>query len=123
MKLAVFEETPFDRNRVIIGDMYKESRRRPISMGARAREMSAASILRTMMKSSPYLAHMFLDLLWTYLPLGQRMRKIKRAFERQLIMQGMSEDGAKRLSVCFEELKNNIDSILKQGMTKGFQSK
>jgi len=30
---ATFEETPFDRNRVIIGDMYEESRRRPISMG------------------------------------------------------------------------------------------
>ena len=85
--------------------------------------MTAASILKTLMKSLPYLAHMSLGLLWTYLPLGQRMQKIKRAFERQLIMQGMSEDGAKRLSVCFEELKNNIDSILKQGMTKGFQSK
>jgi hypothetical protein len=51
------------------------------------------------------------------------MRKTKRAFERQLIMQGMSEDDAKRLGVCFEELKNNIDSMLKQGRTKGFQSK
>lgn len=85
--------------------------------------MSVASTLTTMLKSSPYLARMSLDLFWTYLTLGQRVRKTRRAFEKQLIMQGMSKDNAKRLSACFEELKNNITSMLKQGMTKGFQSK
>jgi hypothetical protein len=87
------------------------------------KEMSVASTLTTMIKSSPYLARMSLDLFWTYLTLGQRVRKTRRAFEKQLIMQGMSKDNAKRLSACFEELKNNITSMLKQGMTKGFQSK
>jgi hypothetical protein len=87
------------------------------------KEMSAASTLTTMLKSSPYLARMSLDLFWTYLTLGQRVRKTRRAFEKQLIMQGMSRDDAKRLSACFEELKNNITSMLKRGMTKSFQSK
>jgi hypothetical protein len=87
------------------------------------KEMSVASTLTTMIKSSPYLARMSLDLFWTYLTLGQRVRKTRRAFEKQLIMQGMSKDNAKRLSACFEELKNNITSMLKQGMTKGLQSK
>jgi hypothetical protein len=84
--------------------------------------MNAASIMTTVMKSSPNLARMSLHLFWTYLTLGQRVRKTRRAFERQLIMQGMSKDDAKRLSACFEELKNNITNMLKQGMTMGFQS-
>jgi hypothetical protein len=84
--------------------------------------MSAASILTTFMKSSPSLARLSLHLFWTYLTLGQRVRKTRRAFEKQLIMQGMSKDDAKRLSACFEELKNNMTNVLKQGMATGFQS-
>lgn len=83
--------------------------------------MSAASILTAMIKSSPHLVRVTLNLFWIYLTLGQRVRKTRRAFEEQLIMQGMSRDDAKRLSACFEELKNNITGMLKQGITKGFQ--
>jgi hypothetical protein len=86
-------------------------------------KMSAASIFTTMIKSSPYLARMSLDLFWTYLTLGQRVRKTRRAFEKQLIMQGMSREDAKRLSACYEELKNNLPSMLRQGMTGGFRGK
>jgi hypothetical protein len=86
-------------------------------------KMSAASIVTTMIKSSPYLARMSLDNFWMYLTLGQRVRKTRRAFEKQLIMQGMSRDDAKRLSACYEELKNNITGVLKEGMTGGFRGK
>ncbi|MCJ7718320.1 hypothetical protein MUO69_00115 [Candidatus Bathyarchaeota archaeon] len=44
------------------------------------------------------------------------MRKARRAFEKQLILQGMSNEDAKRLSACFEELKNSITGMLKQGI-------
>jgi len=83
--------------------------------------MSTASVVTTMIKSSPYLARMSVNLFWTYLTLGQRVRKTRRAFEKQLIMQGMSRDDAKRLSACYEELKNNVTGMLKQGMTSGFR--
>ena len=84
-------------------------------------KMSTASVVTTMIKSSPYLARMSVNLFWTYLTLGQRVRKTRRAFEKQLIMQGMSRDDAKRLSACYEELKNNVTGMLKQGMTSGFR--
>jgi hypothetical protein len=81
--------------------------------------MSAASILTTVIKSSPHLAHMSLNLFWMYLTLGHRVRKTRRAFEKQLIQQGMSKEDAKRLSACFEELKNNITAMVKQGIRFG----
>jgi hypothetical protein len=66
---------------------------------------------------------MSMSLFWMYLTLGHRVRKTRKAFEKQLVMQGMSKEDAKRLSACFEELKNNITGILKRGVTKSFQNK
>jgi hypothetical protein len=80
--------------------------------------MSVASVLTEVIKSSPYLARMSLNLLYMYLTLGSRVRKTRRAFEKQLVLVGMSKDDARRLSACFEELKNNITSVLKQGIAR-----
>jgi hypothetical protein len=55
-----------------------------------------------------------------YVTLGGRVRKARRAFEKQLIMQGMAKDDAKRLSACFEELKNSMTQMLRQGIARGF---
>jgi hypothetical protein len=67
-------------------------------------------------KSSPYLARMSLSLLWMYLTLGRKVSKTRKAFEKQLIQQGISKEDAKRLSACFEDLKDNITGMLKQGI-------
>jgi hypothetical protein len=85
--------------------------------------MSAGSVMSTVLKSSPYLARMSLDLFWVYITLGSRVRKTRKAFERQLIMEGMSKADAKRLSACFEDLKNNITGMLKQGVTGSFRQR
>jgi hypothetical protein len=45
------------------------------------------------------------------------VNRTRKAFEKQLVKQGMSREDAERLSACFEELKNNIKDILKQGVT------
>jgi len=82
--------------------------------------MNAASTLTSLMRSAPYLVRMSLSLSWMYLTLGTRVRKTRRAFEKQLIMQGMTKEDAKRLSACFEELKNSMTQMLKQGITRGF---
>ena len=81
--------------------------------------MSTASVITAAIKSFPYLAWMLLSLLWMYLTLGRRVSKTRKAFEKQLIQQGMSKEDAKRLSACFEDLKDNITGMLKQGIRLG----
>jgi len=81
--------------------------------------MSAASTVTAVIKSSPQLARMSLSLSWMYLTLGRRVGKTRRAFEEQLVRQGMSKEDAKRLSACFEELKDNLTGVLKQGIRLG----
>lgn len=83
--------------------------------------MSEASVVATVIKSVPDLTRLSMSLFWMYINLGRRVRKARRAFEKQLISQGMSEDDAKRLSRCFVELKNNITNMLKQGVVGGFR--
>jgi hypothetical protein len=81
--------------------------------------MSTVSVVAAVIKSSPHLAQMALNLFWVYLTLGRRVSKTRKAFENQLIQQGMSKEDAKRLSACFEDLKNNITGMLKQGIRFG----
>ena len=88
-------------------------------MGKGVIAVSTASVITAAIKSFPYLAWMFLSLLWMYLTLGRRVSKTRKAFEKQLIQQGMSKEDAKRLSVCFEDLKDNITGMLKQGIRLG----
>jgi hypothetical protein len=64
-----------------------------------------------------------MDLFWMYITLGRRVQKTRKAFEKQLMMEGMSKADAKRLSTCFENLKNNITSMLKQGVTGSFRQR
>jgi hypothetical protein len=82
--------------------------------------MSAASIFTSIIKSTPHLISMSLSLFWMYLTLDWRVRKTRKAFEKQLLQQGMSEEDAKRLSACYEELKNSISAVVKQGLGRGF---
>ena len=87
--------------------------------------MSVASVVATVIKSFPHLALMALSLLWMYLTLGRRVRKTRKAFEKQLMQQGMSKQDAQRLSACFEDLKNNVTGMLKEGVVGNmrFQTK
>jgi hypothetical protein len=81
--------------------------------------MNEARIVTTLVKSTPYLARMSLSFLWVYLTLGSRVRKTRRAFEKQLTAEGMSKEDAERLSACYEELKNGITGIIKQNIRLG----
>jgi hypothetical protein len=81
--------------------------------------MSAASIVATLIKESPYLARMLFDLLYMYLTLGSRVKKTRKAFEEQLVLVGMAKDDAKRMSSCFEVLRSSITGMLKEGIARG----
>ena len=79
--------------------------------------MSQASTVKALIRSSPHLANLGVNLGWIYLTLGWRVRKTRRAFEKQLVLQGMSKEDAQRLSRCFMELKNSMTSMLRGGIS------
>ena len=81
--------------------------------------MSVVSIFTAVFKSIPHLAIVVLNLLWMYVTLGRRVHKTRKAFEKQLMQQGMSKEDAERLSMCYEDLKDGITSMLKQGIRIG----
>ena len=85
--------------------------------------LSESSIFTEMFKSSPYLARMSLQLFYTYFTLGSRVRKTRRAFEEELVLSGMSRVDAKRISACYEELKNSITSMLKKGVARSIEQR
>jgi len=78
--------------------------------------MSEAKTVTTLVKSTPQLARMSLSLGWIYLTLGRRVSRTRKTFERQLTAQGMPAEDARRLSACYEELKNNITGMIKQNI-------
>ena len=84
--------------------------------------MSVTTIMKSVIKSTPNISIVVLNVLWLYLTLGIRVRRTRRAFEKQLIGQGMSKADAKRLSACFQDLKDNIEIAVKQGIVGGFGS-
>jgi hypothetical protein len=64
---------------------------------------------------------MSLQLFYAYLTLGNRVRKTRRAFEKELVLSGMSRVDAERISVCYEELKNSITDMLKKGVARSLE--
>jgi hypothetical protein len=48
-----------------------------------------------------------------WLTFGWRVRKTRKAFEKQLIRQGMSKKDAERLSAQYSKLKDEMMSTLK----------
>jgi hypothetical protein len=91
-------------------------RNKPPLSQTRLKNMSLPSIFATVFKSIPHLAILLLNLLWIYLSLDRRVHKTRRAFEKQLTEQGMSKQDAQQLSVCFEDLKDSITGIFREGI-------
>jgi hypothetical protein len=80
-------------------------------------EMSNDNLMTAALKSTPHLARLSLSLSWTYFTLGWKVRRARRAFEKQLVAQGMSKKDAKELSEFLEDLKTSITATVKQGLT------
>ncbi|MGC9345396.1 MAG: hypothetical protein ACP5ER_01200 [Candidatus Bathyarchaeales archaeon] len=53
-----------------------------------------------------------------WLILGWKVRKARKAFEKQLIRQGMAKKNAKRLSGQYSKLKNEIINVLKRSLVR-----
>jgi hypothetical protein len=84
-------------------------------------EMGASSVIAALISSAPQVIRMLLGLSRIYLTLGWRVRKTRRAFERELISQGMSKHDAERLSICYKELKNSMLTAVRGGLGLRFE--
>jgi hypothetical protein len=59
------------------------------------------------------LALLSTNLFALWLTLGWKVRKARKAFEKQLILQGMTKKDAQRLSAQYSKLKNAMMNTLK----------
>ncbi len=81
--------------------------------------MTEGTWVKPMFKSTPHMAILILTLAWTYFTIGWKVRRTRRAFEKQVMAQGMSKEYAEQLSACFTDLKNSITRTVKQGLSNG----
>jgi len=66
------------------------------------------------LSASLYIVRLLCSLFVAWLTLGWKVRKTRKAFEKELIKQGMSKEDAKRLSAQYKILKDNLMSGLKR---------
>lgn len=78
--------------------------------------MSFSQVFVSLLKSTPNLVRMLFSLIWAYATLGWRVRRARKAFENELLLQGMSKRDAQKLSSCYDELKKSILAGIKQGI-------
>jgi hypothetical protein len=64
------------------------------------------------------LIRLLLSLLALWLTLGWKVHKTRRAFEKQLIRQGMAKKDAKKLSAQYSKMKNEIMNTLKGSLVR-----
>jgi len=85
-----------------------------VAQAVAVENMGIGKMLVTFVRSLPSLIRLGASLLIIYLTLGWQVRKARKAFEKQLILQGMSKQDAERLSRTFVHLKNDIINMLKR---------
>jgi len=64
------------------------------------------------------LAKLLVSLLLIWLTLGWKVRKARKAFEKELVKQGMAKHDAKRISAQYSALKDNIENAFKQSLRR-----
>jgi hypothetical protein len=76
-------------------------------------------MIKPLMKSTPYFGILLITVAWAYFTLSWRVNKARRAFEKQMIAQGMSKEKAQQLSLFYEDLRVDITTIVKQNISIG----
>lgn len=67
------------------------------------------------------ISYMLFNLLILWATLGWNVRKARKAFEKQLIRQGMAKKDARRLSAQYSKLKNDLMNTLKRSVRGGIK--
>lgn len=81
-------------------------------------KVSSLRFLLGIFGSGVALAKLLGDLLLIWLTLGWKVRKARKAFEKELIKQGMAKHNAKRISAQYAALKDNVENAFKQSLTR-----
>ena len=76
--------------------------------------MGKARTVLSILSISPCIVRLLCSLFAVWLTLGWKVRKTRKAFEKELIKQGMSKEDAKRLSAQYRVLKDNLMSGLRR---------
>jgi len=69
--------------------------------------------IQTVVVSFIYLTRLLMSLFAMYVTLSWRVRGARKAFEKQLVRQGMSKNDAKRISAQFSKLKDGMMDTVK----------
>jgi hypothetical protein len=80
---------------------------------------SSLRFILSIFDSAASLARMLVSLVLIWLTLGWKVRKARKAFEKELIKQGMAKQDAKRISAQYTALKDNIENAFKQSLRMG----
>ena len=67
----------------------------------------------SLLSASPHIVRLLCSLFAVWLSLGWKVRKARKAFEKELIKQGMSKEDANRLGTHYTILKDNLMNGLK----------
>jgi len=74
--------------------------------------------LCSIISASFYLIRLLLSLIGLWISLSWRVQKTRKAFEKQLITQGMAKKDARKLSAQFSKLKNEMMSAVKGSIAR-----
>lgn len=75
--------------------------------------------LRSIIGIALHIIRLTLSLFALWLSFGWKVRKARKAFEKELVKMGMAEKDAKRLSVWYSKLKNDIVQTVKSSIFMG----
>jgi hypothetical protein len=81
-------------------------------------KISSLRFILNIFGSSINLAKLLSSLLLIWLTLGWKVRKARKAFEKELIKQGMAKQDANRISAQYTALKDSIESAFKQSLKR-----
>jgi type VI protein secretion system component VasK len=65
------------------------------------------------------ISYILFNILILWATLGWNVRKARKAFEKQLIRNGMAKKDAQRISAQYSKLKNDVMNTLKRSMRGG----
>ncbi|MCS7124265.1 MAG: hypothetical protein NZ932_02465 [Candidatus Bathyarchaeota archaeon] len=72
--------------------------------------------LRSLASIVLHTTRMLLSLLALWLSLGWKVRKARKAFEKELVKAGIAKKDAKKLSLWFSKLKDDITQTVKASL-------
>jgi len=79
-------------------------------------KISSLRFILSVLGSGIALAKMMASLFLIWLTLGWKVRKTRKAFEKELVKHGMAKHDAERISAQIAALKDNVENAFKQSL-------